>query len=357
MPHSIRELTPKKQAAILLFCALCLLFGCARPSDAPLTKTGFYFNTVISITIYDGDESLLDDCFEIAKRYEDLFSATIPSSEISSINEAKGTPVCVSDETVDLLKKGLSYCEMSDGGFDITIGALSSLWNFSENDGTLPDPSEIEAACSTVNYHNISLRGNEVCLENPDARIDLGGIAKGYIADRMKSYLNENGITEGMVNLGGNVLCLGEKADKTNYRIGIQMPFGEHGELAGILDVSDGTVVSSVVYERYIEVDGKRYHHILNPATGYPYENGLLSVTILCENSADGDGLSTACFSLGLDEGMALIERLPDTEAVFLTDDYRFHCSSGIGDVISFENRLLASETFHKKDYDLYDKE
>ena len=316
---------------------LCTVSGCSKKSE-PIAKTGFYFDTVITLTIYDSKkESLLDDCFSLADHYEKLFSATIDESDVSRINQAKGEPVIVDDETIKLIQKGLSYCKLSSGGFDLTIGKVSSLWNFSENDGTLPDPDRLAEAVSTVDYQNIVIENNEVRLTNPDTAIDLGGIAKGYIADRMKEYLNQNGITEGMINLGGNVLCIGPKQDGSPYRIGIQQPFDEQGAAAAVVEVTDETVVSSGIYERYITVDDKLYHHILNPANGYPYDNGLLGVTVICKDSADGDGLSTTCFSLGLEKGMELIESLPDAEAVFITEDNELHCSSGIGDRIPFE--------------------
>ena len=164
----------------------------------------------------------------------------------------------------------------------------------------------------------------------------MGGIAKGYIADKMKDYLNEKGITSGMINLGGNVLTLGDKPDGSNYNIGIQKPFSDDGTAIASVEVSDKTVVSSGVYERYFYVGDNFYHHILNPKTGYPYDNNLLGVTIICPKSVDGDGLSTTCFALGLEDGMKLIESLDDTEAVFITDDYELHTTSGIGSNIPF---------------------
>ncbi len=323
----------------ILLCILCTCSGCSKNAH-PITKTGFYFDTVITLTIYDtSKESLLDDCFSLAEHYEKIFSATIDSSDVSRINQAKGAPVTVDDETIDLIQKGLSYCKLSEGGFDLTIGNVSSLWNFSENDGILPDADQLAAAVSTVDYKNIVIENNKVQLADPKTAIDLGGIAKGYIADRMKEYLNQNGVTEGTINLGGNVLCIGPKKDGSPYRIGIQKPFDAQGAAAAVVEVTDETVVSSGIYERYITVDDKLYHHILNPSTGYPYENHLLGVTIICQNSVDGDGLSTTCFALGLEEGMKLIESLPDTECIFITEDYEFHCSSGIGDTIPFEER------------------
>lgn len=322
-----------------------LLSGCASSSSDPITKSGFYFNTVISITLYDSSkEQLLEDCFDLAQTYENYFSNTIPDSDISRINASGGTPVTVHEETADLLKTGLSYCELSGGKFDLTIGQLSDLWDFSTKalleeatPSMIPSEEDIKAALATVDYHCIEIDGNEVTLTNPDARLDLGAIAKGYIADQMKTYLNENGVTSGYINLGGNVLVLGPKADGSAYKIGIQKPFDETGASIAAVEVRDETVVSSGVYERCFTVDGILYHHILDTSTGYPYQNGLLGVTIITKNSVDGDALSTTCFALGLSDGMALIESLPDTEAVFITDDYALHKSSGIGTDIPFQ--------------------
>lgn len=322
-----------------------LLSGCSNTAGETITKSGFYFNTVISITLYDSSkEQLLENCFDLAQTYENYFSNTIPDSDISRINASGGTPVTVHEETADLLKTGLSYCELSGGKFDLTIGQLSDLWDFSTKalleeatPSMIPSEEDIKAALATVDYHCIEIDGNDVTLTNPDARLDLGAIAKGYIADQMKAYLNENDVISGYINLGGNVLVLGPKADGSAYKIGIQKPFDETGASIAAVEVRDETVVSSGVYERCFTVDGVLYHHILDTSTGYPYQNGLLGVTIITKNSVDGDALSTTCFALGLSDGMALIESLPDTEAVFITDDYALHKSSGIGTDIPFQ--------------------
>lgn len=157
--------------------------------------------------------------------------------------------------------------------------------------------------------------------------LDLGAIAKGYIADKMKEFLVSKGVKSATINLGGNVLCIGKKTDNTPFRIGIQKPFADRSETIAILDIEDKSVVSSGIYERYFEKDGTFYHHILNPDTGYPYDNHLVSVTIISDQSMDGDGLSTSCFALGLEKGMELINSLPDVHAVFITDDYQLHYS------------------------------
>lgn len=326
---------------ILVFAGL--IYGVYRNSsveetDTSISKTGFYFDTVIKITLYNSDDAdYLDGCFALADKYENLLSATIESSDVSKINAANGSPVTVSPETAELIREGIDYGTLSSGQFDITIGKLSSLWDFSENPGIVPDADAIASAVSTINYQNITVSRNTVTLNDPDAAIDLGGIAKGFIADKMKAYLNENGITSGIINLGGNVLIIGPKEDGSDYRIGIQKPFSDTGTALATVSIPDGTVVSSGVYERYFKKDGVLYHHLLNPKTGYPYENDLTGVTIICSRSVDGDGLSTTCFSLGLEDGMKLIESLPDTEAIFITSDGELHTSSGIGTTIPFQ--------------------
>lgn len=330
-----------------LFFTSALSFSGCSTSNQKISKSGFYFNTVISVTIYDASkEHLLEECFQLADMYEGYFSKTIPQSDISRINAAAGTPVEVHTETIELLELGIYYGNLSNGKFDITIGKLSDLWDISTkallddttlNTSYIPDDSSIEAALATVDYSQIFIDGNMVTLKNPDSAIDLGGIAKGYIADKMKLFLNENGIAGGIINLGGNVLTLGAKENGESYTIGIQKPFSTDGSAIAAVEVTDKTVVSSGSYERYFEVNGKQYHHILDVETGYPYENHLLGVTIITDSSAHADALSTTCFSLGLEDGLALIEALENTEAIFITDDYEMHTTSGIGTAIPFQ--------------------
>lgn len=339
-----RNLSLIKKISARAFLCILLTFlcgfsgtGCGR-TTTPITKSGFYFDTVIQITLYDNrKEALIDDCFSMAAGYENLLSRTVKDSEISRINEADGFPVAVSDDTLDILEIGLSYCQLSDGAFDITLGALSDLWDVKNNPGVLPSRKELDLALAHTGYEKVSIQGSEIFLKDSEVQLDLGAIAKGWCADRMKEYLNANGVTEGIINLGGNVLTLGPKADSTSYKIGLQKPFAMDGELLIAVEISDGTVVTSGIYQRYFELDGTIYHHILNPATGEPYQNELLSVTILCPRSVDGDGLSTTCLGLGVEEGLALIESLPDTEAIFITTDYEIITSSGIGTAVPYK--------------------
>lgn len=317
--------------------SIILFNGCTEKQEN-LTKTDFYLDTIITLTLYDSDaEEELEACFALADKYEKLLSTTVEGSDIWNINHAKGAPVDVSDETISLLRKAISYSELSDGAFDITIGELSDLWDFKDDTHALPSQEDIDAALATVGYENIQIEGNTVTLKNPDTSIDLGGIAKGYIADQMKQYLNDNGIHEGIINLGGNVLTIGPKSSGETYKIGIQKPFDTTGSSIASIEITDASTVSSGVYERYFELEGKCYHHILSPSNGYPYDNGLLGVTIITDSSADADALSTTCFALGLKDGMALIENTKNVEAIFITDDYRIHKSSGIGTDIPFK--------------------
>ena len=329
-PHHITAKKRRLVQALTLCLLLCALTACAtRPADTPvITRNGFFFNTFIQISIYDkDDETVLDGCMALADRYEKLFSATKEESDISRINNARGKAVTVDEETVSLLKTAISYSEKTDGRFDVTIGAVSSLWNFSEDPkGPVPDEAAVTAAMKHVGYRNIVIDEDTVRLADPDSAIDCGAIAKGYIADRLKDYLLGQGVRSALINLGGNVLAVGEKPAGTSggsepFRVGIQQPFDTQGKTIAVVPVSDASTVSSGNYERFFEEDGKLYHHILDPETGYPADTGLTGVTILCETSVDADALSTACFLMGAEEGLAFIEKTAGAEALFIVGE------------------------------------
>lgn len=303
------------------------LGGCSSvPESEALEMTGIYFDTVVQIRAWGTTQSVLDECQNICEKYENMFSTEIADSEIAQINTANGEPVEVSGETAELIRTALDYCELSGGKFDITIAPLSRLWNFgSEQSGVIPDADAISEACSHIDYHLVELDGNTVTLADPQAQIDLGGIAKGYIADRLKEYLTSEGVEHALINLGGNTVAVGERYDGDPFRIGIQKPFAESGETIDTIEIVDRSVVSSGNYQRYFEQDGTIYHHILDPETGYPYQNDLYQVTIISDHSVDGDALSTTCFALGLEEGSRLIENLENVSAIFITSDYELH--------------------------------
>ena len=305
-------------AALVLATILVILtyiFNNYLFQQEPLVKNGFYFNTIIAIQLNDSqDESLIDTCFDMANTYEHYFNRTLKGSDIYNINHANGAPVEVHDETAELIRYGIAFGDLSGGVFDISIGALTDLWDIPNNNGTIPAQTQIDAALATVDYRQITVDGNTVTLGNPDAALDLGGIAKGYVADRMREYLNANGACEGFINLGGNVLTLGQKANDEPYHIGIRKPFGENGETITAVDVTDRSIVTSGRYERYFEKDGHIYHHILDPKNGYPYDNGLNGVTILSDSSMVGDALSTICFALGQEKGTEFLSSMPSND-------------------------------------------
>lgn len=350
----MRKIMNKKKMGIPMAALICmttaLLFGCAsqpiqKPpkeqevkggssvkTGSPVTKSAFLLNTFVTVTLYDSqDESILDGCMELCKSYENLFSKTITTSEIYQLNhrDKSQKTASVSEETAALIEKGLYYSSISDGDFDITIEPLSTLWNFTDGKHVIPSDVEIQKARETVGYDKLKLSGTTLQFEDGDTTIDLGAIAKGYIADRMKDYLKEQGVESAIINLGGNVLCVGEKPGGQPFKIGLQKPFEDRNETIETLDIRDMSVVSSGVYERNFIVDGVNYHHILNPKTGYPYDNGLIAVTIISKDSVDGDGLSTACFSMGLLKGIELLDSMDDVYGVFITEDYEIHYSQG----------------------------
>lgn len=317
---------------ILTVLVITFITGCRRTAE-PVTETDFYLDTVVQITLYDTDGrnsciQNIRECFELIDRYECLFSATKEDSDIWNINHSNGNPVSVSDDTISLLHTAIYYSELSEGKVDLTVLPLSELWDFgSEGNSHIPDDNAIQEAISHINYRTVHIEGNTVKLLDSDTAIDLGFIAKGYIADRLKEYLLEQGVKSACINLGGNLITIGTKPDGQPYRIGIQKPFSDEGEIITAIDVTDYSVVSSGVYERYFYEDGVLYHHLLDPATGYPADNNIAGVTILTPSSVDADALSTTCFFLGIDAGMELIESLEDVEVLFITMDGDIFCS------------------------------
>lgn len=323
----------KSTLLLVLLTSALLVSSCSNKNTTPSTVSGFKLNTYISITVYDEiDSDVLNKCLDLCDTYENMFSRTMPTSTLSKVNHHEITMIPA--ELAQLLQYGRQYGDLSDGAFDITVGSVSSLWDFTSDNPKVPDAATIRAALPYVNYKNISLQpdpaGSDNCLVSiPDGTmIDLGAIAKGYIADKLKEYLIANGVKSAVINLGGNILCLGSKPDGTSFNIGVQKPFTETGETLLTLSVDDKSIVSSGTYERCFTEGGQFYHHILNPRTGYPYDNDLTSVTIISDLSVEGDCLSTTCFTLGLEKGLQLIESLDSIEAIFVTADGQIHLSS-----------------------------
>lgn len=307
--------------------------GSSGTEEDYIRSTDFKLNTVVTITIYDSnDETLLSECMKLCDKYEKIFSRTRTDSELYQLNHRKISPAegttdtyIVSQELAELLSIGLDYSQKSDGAFDIAIAPLTELWDFTSESPSVPEDAEIQDALAFCGIQGVSVDGQKVTLESADTAFDLGGIAKGYIADRIKEYLCSQGVKSATINLGGNVVCIGTKPDGAPFKIGVQKPFADRNETAAVMEITDKSVVSSGIYERFFEEDGILYHHILNPQNGYPYDNDLISVTIISDRSVDGDALSTTCFALGYEQGIDFIQAIPDVQAIFITDDYELH--------------------------------
>ena len=336
------------------------LSGCGSTGTwSGYSKQSFYFDTICEITIFDLDpayfddltednfedtsNALITDAFKLMSEYEKTLSRTIDGSDIDRINKASGEATAVNEETLQVISKGIGFGDLSGGVFDITVGKASALWDFHESleeGGTeVPSAEALKEASEHIDYKAISMdeASGTVRLDDPEMMLDLGGIAKGYIADRVSEYLRGLGVTSGIVNLGGNIEVIGGKAgslgasleEQSDFSLGIRDPLDETGGLLGIYPGRDVTIVTSGTYERFIEVDGVKYHHILDPETGWPVDTDVLQVSVIAGagHSADCDGLSTVCLALGSDKGTELIKGLAESgefgplEAIFVTTD------------------------------------
>lgn len=304
----------KKIVPVQMLLVMLLLCGCAKNEN---TATRFVLNTVATITA-DCDTAVIGEAFARCSQYEKILSRTVEGSDVDRLNTTDGFAK-VSRDTENIIRRSLYYSDLTGGRFDITIGAVSRLWDF--DGGIVPDRSGIADALRSVDYHSIEIDGDGINLNG--SIIDLGGIAKGYIADRVKEYLLESGAKHGIINLGGNVVVFGRE-----YTVGIEEPFT--GGIAATVKLKDKTAVTSGTYQRYIESDGNIYHHVLDPETGYGVQKGLTSVTVIGESSFDCDALSTCCLLLGLEDGLALIEKTENTEAVFIDENGKITVTSGL---------------------------
>ncbi len=311
----------------VLLCILLLtpFFGC-QSNIYPITETEFMLDTVITITIYDGSPKALNGAIKLCREYEALLSKTAPTSDVYKINTSGGTAVPVSSATAELLNIALNICEKSGGAFDPTVFPLVELWDM-KNRTVPPTDKQIKELLAYVSYNNIKITDNTVTVGG-NTKIDLGGIAKGFIADKIKEYLVASGIQSAVINLGGNTLLIGNK-DGDDFTVGLQKPFAKNGELSAILKLTDKTAVTSGTYQRYFESEGKIYHHIIDPATGYPADNGLISVTVVADSSSVADGLSTACLNLGIEKGTALAEKY-GAELIFIDTDGNLTTTDGL---------------------------
>lgn len=301
--------------------ALIIAFAAASGGCAPRWNTalGYYFDTFVSL---QGrcKESVLQEALQECARYEALLSKNRQDSDVWRLNHAQGERVPVSEETRAILSMAQEVSEASHGWFDVTIAPASALWDFKAEAPALPEAAALAEAAALVDYTQVTIAPAGVRLGEGQS-IDLGGIAKGYVADALVSFLADRGVTDALVNIGGNVKALGQNERRGPWQVAIQDPAGQYGSGVGVVSLPSGySLVTSGVYERGFDLDGVRYHHILDPHTGYPIQNGVASVSILAQSSLLADALSTACFALGAEEGLALAASY-GVEAFFILAD------------------------------------
>ena len=323
-------------AAVILVAGAALLISRPKPFD----YRRLLMDTDVSLQIYAGSSGragrVKEALFAEMERLEQLLSYTDPSSDVTKINRAAGkNPVQVSPETAEVIQKALRCASLSEGAFDPTIAPLLELWGFPGDNFRLPADEEIEETRELVDYSLVETdaAAQRVYLPRPGMALDLGGIAKGYIVDRGLELLAGAGIEHALINAGGDIGILGPKPDGSAWRIGVKHP-RRQGDLIAVISWSrKGAVVTSGDYERFFEEGGVRYHHILEPRTGYPART-MLSATVAAPTVAEADALATALFGLGPQRGLELVESLPGVEALLVTPQLEVIVSSGLRELV-----------------------
>ncbi len=308
---------------------LLLLSGCTSQTVSESQKDFFAMDTVMDFTIY-GQEDLLDQTESMIRSLEAEMSVTDPDSEIAVIN--KNGYGKVTGDTSDLINAALSLCKRTDGALDISVYPIVRAWGFTTGNYQVPDDASIQSLLPLVDYTQIDYQQNSGDIHLPDGmEIDLGSVAKGYAGQKAADFLKENGVTSGLLSLGGNIQAIGSKPDGSPWKIGIQDPFQNESPMM-VLSVTDKSVVTSGGYERYFQQDGKTYWHIMDPSTGYPAENGIVSVTIVGTDGMLCDGLSTSLFVMGLEKAADFWGSSDDFDAVFVTEDQTVYITEGLAD-------------------------
>ena len=304
---------------IIILSVLLLSVSC---TENTVSDSRIAMGTIVSVTLYESDDDKIDDIFSYIYSLDSMISRYNEKSYIAMINSNAGiSPVTVPDEVYGLVKVSLEMAKETDGLFNPAIGPLSSLWGFGTEDARVPSSDEIESVLPLLDWRKIKLSDddNSVFLESEGMAIDLGAVGKGWAADMIDSYLDELCVEHALVNLGGNVLLHGGKADGSAWRVGIRDPENLSSSYASVA-IEDGTVITSGGYQRYIEKDGEVYHHILNPETGYPFQTDILSATVIGDSGTLSDMLSTVIFASGSDKAEEIADKHDVSIILKLTD-------------------------------------
>lgn len=303
-----------------------------------LKRAQLHMGTLVSITAVGPSETVAQTAitagFQEIHRLEELLSTWIPTSELSRVNEAAGRePVTVGPETFTVLKRSLEMARLTNGGFNIAIGPAVEAWSVTEREH-IPNDSELDAIRPLVDLSQIQMDEvrRTVFLARSGMRMDVGGIGKGYAADRAAQVMQQAGALAGVVALSGDIVTFGQLPDGAKFPFGIRHP-RKDGALLAVIELQDEAISTAGDYERFFERDGVRYHHILDPATLKP-ARACRSVTVVAREGTLADGLDTGIFVMGLDRGMELVERLPDVEAVIVDHEGTVHVSTGLRDRI-----------------------
>ncbi len=344
----------KKILALLLMSSLILAAGCQQQTTEESegengenyvfdtsaeaaeekTKEIFAMDTYMNLKAYGSSaEDALNQCENEIKRLEGLFAVKDSNSDIYKINIGAGSVVSVNGDTAEVIKKALEFSGQTDGALDITIYPVLKEWGFTTGEYQVPDEATISNLLQFVDYRNVNVNGNNVNIPEAYA-IDLGSVAKGYTSDKLCELLKNNGVSSALVNLGGNVQTVGTKPDGSKWTVGIQDPQDSSSYLCTI-KIADRAVITSGNYERYFEQDGKKYWHIIDPKTGAPAANGLISSTIIGESGVECDALSTALFVMGTDKAIEYCKNHKNIEAILVTDDMKIYVTDGLMDSIT----------------------
>lgn len=327
----------KKLVPVFTILTLILsLTGCSnKESTVKYSTTDFAMGTTITELLYGTDEKTCEDAgtemVDILKKIEDeQISWRVKGSEVYKINHTN-EEVSVDEEVADWLEQSLKIADDTNGALNPGVGTLAQLWDIGGDHPRVPKQSEIEDALKEIDFRSISKDGTKVTTNTKKVQVDLGAVGKGIGADKMMEYLKGNDSIKGaVISVGGSLCVYGQKDDGSDWNVGIQDPRGETGEMLGSVSVKKNCFIStSGDYEKYIMKNGKRYHHILDSATGYPSESGLISVTILCDSGLVSDGLSTACFVLGMDKSKEILKKY-NAEAIFVDKDKNVYTTDGI---------------------------
>lgn len=305
--------------------------------ENPVIRKIFIMNTIVDLKAYgENAQRAIDMSVERLKYIESIMSAHIENSDVCKININSGVKFTkVKKETLVVIKKAIEYSKLSAGGFDITIKPIIDVWKSFKLKKVVPDDKEIKLNLNLVNYEKVRIIFRRIKLDLKNQKIDLGGIAKGYAADEVVKIMKKNNVKSGIIDLGGNVVVIGNKNNGEPWKVGIQNPFKTRGEIIGYLKSSNKSVVTSGDYERFIMINEKKYQHFLNPKTGYPIDNEIKSVTIVSDKSIDGDGLTSCCFSMGLERGLELIKKMDGIDGILITKDKEVYVTKGISNIFT----------------------